>query len=259
MTRFLVLCIALVGPVVAADSTPSSSADEWKQRAERWLELERRTADEGNAWRAEREALETSRELMKTENERLQKRLDANALARDLFLKRLNTLQADLSEQETASTDLRAGLAAVEMRLRGVRERLPVPLREQVDDLFRRLNRGDETEGGAVTLSERAQTLVSIMTLMDQFNSRVTLTHHLYRDDDGGELDVQVLYWGLAMGLAVDVNGTRAWMLTPTDTGWSWQDHSDSAAAVRQLVDIHSREVRPALVSVPVALPEVQP
>jgi hypothetical protein len=238
--------LALLVPTTFA----STMAEDLKAQADRWIELERRTADEAARWRTDKEVLETSIQVLTREQTGLRTRLDANAVAAELFQSRLAQTESGLREQTDANAALEARCREIEARLLALAPSLPPPLAVKIDTMMKKLSRpAEERAAGA---AERAQMVVSILSAIDLFNNTLTLTHELRPAGDGTTIDVKVLYWGLAMGYAVDAPGSQAWLLAPGPQGWTWTPREADAPEIARLFDIYEKRVRPDLVELPV-------
>ncbi len=236
-------CALLAKPLRAADD---HSVDELKQATDRWIDLEARVAKEGNDWRAQKEVMTTSVEVLKKEREELQAKVSANDLAAGLFRTRFESSQLELDAQKKAHAALTEGCLAIERRARALLVRLPDPLQVRLQPMFDKLARSD---GDApVATSERTQLVVGILTAIDQFNNTLTLTHQLRPNGNGEMLDVKVLYWGLAMGYGIDTEGRHAWVLRPGPEGWQWTESPDGAAAIKTLVGVYEKQDKPQFV-----------
>jgi hypothetical protein len=223
-----------------------------KNQADRWIELEQRTAAEQNQWRSEKEVLETSREVLQKEQAALQTNLEAAELATGLFRTRFETAEAALAQHEAAHDLLRTRGEAIESRLRAILPRLPEPLRKTLNPLLLKLENRNEED--PISIAQKTQTLVAILSSIDRFNNSLTLTHQLRTNAAGETLDVKVLYWGLAVAYAVDARGEGAWMLVPGAEGWEWQDQQANASEIAALVAVYEKQQNPRLVALPAAL-----
>lgn len=240
--------LSLLAAALARAADPGPGPDELKRQADRWLELEQRTADERNAWRAQKELLETSIEVLKEEQQHLQSQVEANELASALFLERVEKARTELAAQQAAHTALEAGCVKLEQRLRTLWPRLPEPLQERIRPQLDRL----AGNGTPPTLSERAQAVVAALTAVDQFNQALTLTHHLRTNGAGEKTDVKVLYWGLAMAYGIDARGEHAWVIRPGPEGWEWTDATPHAREIRTLIEVQEKQRNAELVLLPV-------
>lgn len=240
------LALASLVTLVSAAEGP----DELKAQADRWIELEKNLADERNAWRPQKEALEASIHVLKSEQTTLQTRVEGNELAAAAFRNRLEVARADFAQQEAGHTILAAACQKLEQRLSALLPRLPGPLQERVQPHLTKL-RSPAGDDGA-TISERAQSLVSALTAIEQFNNSLTLTHELRPNGAGETVDVKVLYWGLSGAYAIDATGANAWILAPGRNGWEWRDAPAEAAAIRSLISVHEKQQNPSFVVLPI-------
>ncbi|MGH8019153.1 MAG: DUF3450 family protein [Opitutaceae bacterium] len=236
------------GPISGA--AEDEAASDLKAQADRWIDLEKRIADERNEWRTDKEILQTSVEVLKTEQSALQTKLEANELATSLFKTRLEQTEAQMAEHQAAHAALRTGTAELERRIQVLATRLPPPLTEKVGAMVEKLKAS--AEESVLSPAERTQTIVSILSSIDLFNNTLTLTHELRQRPTGETIDVKVLYWGLAMAYAVDASASQAWLVTPGADGWTWHDQSGNASRIKFLIDTYEKQRSPELVDLPV-------
>ncbi len=250
LRRAVVVAVAACGLAGLAPSPlPAADAAELKAQADRWVELEKKTADERAEWRTQKEVLAASVGVLEKERAALRARLEANELAAGLFNTKVDNARAELAAHETAHAALARGCAALEDRLRTLLVRLPEPLQDKVRPL---LEAPAPADGGEIAVSERARKLAAALTAIDQFNNSLTLTHHLRKDEAGGDVfDVKVLYWGLATGYGIDARGTRAWVLTPGASGWQWREEPVRVKEIGTLLAVYEKRHTPELVVLP--------
>lgn len=236
-------------PLGAAEA---GAVDETKQQADRWIELEMRIANERNEWRTQKQILETSREVLQREQTSLQSKLEANELATSLFRTRFEAAEAELAQHETAHETLNARCAELQERLGQLRPHLPQPLLDKIDPMWTKLENHNAED--PISVSERIQNIVGILSAIDQFNNNLTLTHELRENAAGEKLDIKVLYWGLAVAYAVDARREGAWVVVPTDSGWEWRDQRANAAEIAALIAIYEKQQSPGLITLPATI-----
>ncbi len=249
------LCVLFALSVLVPIASRGEAADDeaangLKAQADRWIELERRIADERNEWRTDKEILETSVEVLKKEQSGLRSKLEANELATSLFKRRLEQTQAEMAEHQAGHETLGAGIADLERRIEILATRLPPPLLEKVGPMVDKLKA--PAGESALSPSERTQTVVSILSSIDLFNNTLTLTHELRQRPTGQTIDVKVLYWGLAIAYAVDAPASQAWLVTPGADGWTWHDQSGNVTRIKALIDTYEKQRSPDLIELPV-------
>ena len=242
------LCWCIL-PGAPATGAEAENADTLKAQTDRWIELEKRSADERNDWRTQKEILVTSIDVLKKERTSLLSTIEANDLAAGLFKVRLDNARTEFAAHETAQASLETNGAALEKRLRALFLRLPDPLKEKVGPLLQKME--SAPDGAPPSVAEKTRALVSALTAIDLFNNTLTLTHHLRPNPPGETLDVKVLYWGLAVGYGIDAQGARAWMLTPGALGWEWKEASAHVREIRTLIAVYEKQQSPEVVALP--------
>lgn len=208
---------------------------------QQWVKVESELSRESNDWLVEKTILNDSLAVLAQQKAAL---TEAIATARETA-----------SAAETQRTDLdtqRAGLrsiadlvetriAALETGVLALLPRLPAPLATEIAPLVRRI---PTTDTARVVLSSRVQNVVGILTLVDKFNTGVTLVTEV-RDVEGAPKEVRTLYFGLATAYFLDASGSYSGRGTPGDTGWVWTTDASLAPSVGNLLAIYD-STRPA-------------
>jgi hypothetical protein len=65
---------------------------------------------------------------------------------------------------------------------------------------------------------------------------------------------LEVLYWGLSRGYALDRAAGKAWLGSPGPSGWKWEAHFESAPQVAALIAIYDDKAEPDFVLLPAAI-----
>jgi hypothetical protein len=68
-------------------------------------------------------------------------------------------------------------------------------------------------------------------------------------------VSVRVLYWGLAGAYGVDDANRRAWVISPGETEWEWEERSDIYDDVFELLKGYESETdSPRMISLPASI-----
>ncbi|MEM9157750.1 MAG: DUF3450 family protein [Verrucomicrobiota bacterium] len=236
--------------IIAAISTIRAQDDQItriEQDTDRWIEIQSNIASEKNNWKTDKELLEGSIKVLATRKSALEQMLDSNKTASGVFTSNYEKVANSITENEEAIAHLEQKLPAIEERLRTLASRLPRPIRSEVQAQLDKLPKpGDEIRATATT---RVQSLIATITAIDQFNNSLTLSHELRPDGNGGEIDVEILYWGLSAGYAATSKRDKAWVLTPAENGWDWSP-STEVEQISGLIALYEQSENPRLVSV---------
>ena len=126
---------------------------------------------------------------------------------------------------------------------------LPEPLVEKIKPLSRRLP--EDSTNTDLSLGERVQNIVGILSQADKFNTTITQTSEAREIDGGKVVEVRTLYWGLAMAYYVDGSGEYAGIGVPTADGWEWPRIESAGAEIKQLIDVYEGSEDISFVDVP--------
>jgi len=93
-----------------------------------------------------------------------------------------------------------------------------------------------------------------------QFDRVVTAGEDvLTLEGESGAKSLDVIYWGLSHGYAIDRSTRKAWLGRPGAGGWRWEPAPDAYARVAHLLDIARDRADPAFVVVPAQVTQALP
>lgn len=232
----------------------SKDLDILKNNTDRWIDIRSRSAKEAAQWEADKTILAATITTLTSSEEAVERSLAYFGEQFDKLAKETEAERERLAGHAETNAFLAEKIFAYEQRIKQLVPKLPQPLIDQLQPLLGKVS--SQEDAPTAPLPNRLQNLVAIMTLIDEFNNRVTLSHTIKTLESGESLDVRVLYWGLAIAYAVNGDGTRAWVLSPDQSGWSWRDATANAVEVKRLFDVYDKHVDPVMVSLPFAFQE---
>jgi hypothetical protein len=216
---------------------------------EQWVETRQIISEEQSDWRLEQSILKDTETLLSQELERLEqalKDLEASATAADEDRTRL---AAEKEALVSASSVVESEIAGLETQLHAIVKILPTPLVDKIKPLIRRLP--DDPGNTKLTLGERVQNIVGILSQADKFNTTITQTSESREIGDGRVVEVRTLYWGLGMAYYVDASGEYAGIGIPTTEGWEWPQVDGAGAQIKRLLDVYEGSEEIQFVEVP--------
>jgi hypothetical protein len=166
------------------------------------------------------------------------------------------TTAEERAELESLLEKRKVGVAeweTVEQRLKALtsellraRPTLPPRLSDALEMSFRSL------EGTELSAGERMQLAMVVLNRCAQFNRGINQGPEvLTLDGESGPKSLEVIYWGLSHGYALDPAAGKAWYGSPDAERWKWEARHDAAAHVAKLIAIYTDKADPAFVSVP--------
>lgn len=237
----LVLPLAL-----AAEPDPVEAVG---KAAGEWVKTRAETVRLQSDWSSQRELLEaTVRAVQERANNLETKRDDLKA--------RTAQEQDELQKMEAKNQAMSAALQGAGDRLKTLdgklvhlRPSLPPRLSAALELPYRSLAAAD------LPLGERMQLTMTVLNRCVQFNRVITHGEEVIQlpgDTEARALDV--IYWGLSHGYALDRKAGRAWLGAPGPEGWKWEPQADAAPAVARLISIVDDKTEPEFVTVPARL-----
>jgi hypothetical protein len=131
-------------------------------------------------------------------------------------------------------------------RLTRLRPSLPPRLSSALEMSYRSL------ATPTLPVGERMQLNMTIISRCTQFNRSITSEEEVVDvGGDGNARMMEVLYWGVSHGYALDRSSGTAWLGFPGPQGWRWEPHPEAAQSVAKLIAIYHDKADPEFVAVP--------
>ena len=102
---------------------------------------------------------------------------------------------------------------------------------------------------------DRMQLVMTMLNRCAQFNHTVTCGEEVLTiEGEQGTKSLEVIYWGLSHGYALDRAAGKAWYGSPGQKGWQWELRPDAVKPVSALVAVYNDKMDPDFVGVPATL-----
>ncbi len=235
----------------AASFTQIANADDLENTRnvlDQWVETNQLISKEQSDWKLEQSILKDTETLLTNELERLNnaiKELEDTATA---ATEDRTKLTEEKEELEAGSAIVLGQIGALETQMKAIVKTLPEPLVEKLKPLIRRLP--DNPEDTKLSMGERVQNIVGILSQTDKWNTTLTITSESREISEGKLVQVTTIYWGLAMAYYVDDSGSYAGIGVPSAEGWDWPEIAGAGPQIKKLIDIYEG-LEPEFVAVP--------
>ena len=239
----LSICLCLQG--IAAQQ----SIDETRALLDEWVETNQLISEERQKWRVEQSILSETKILLSNEISSLQesiKELENSTTVADEERSKLTTEKDSL---KAASNVVAGKVAALEAKISKLLPFFPEPLTESINPLIRRLPK--DPENTEAPLGERVQNIVGILNQANKFNNAIKLTSETRKLDNGKEIQVNTLYWGLAIAYYVDSSGNYAGISYPTANGWQASPIEGIGPQIKDLISVYEGDEAIQFVEIP--------
>lgn len=231
------LGIALATASLTAANAAGKDLQGTRDVLDQWVETKQMISKENTDWTVEQSILADTLTLLRNELDRINNAIEelegtTNAADAD---------RAKLTEEKDALTAGSAvvenQIGALETQMKRIVATLPKPLIEKIKPLMRRLP--EDPANTKLSLGERVQNIVGILSQADKFNTTITLTSDTREVQPGKVVQVSTIYWGLAIAYFTDDSGNFAGIGTPGSNGWQWSQVDGSGTQIKQLLEIY--------------------
>jgi carbon monoxide dehydrogenase subunit G len=251
MKRFLTtgLPLLLAGALIAGAATDSPVAAA-RSTLEQWVQTRQLISKTRSDWQADKELLEQSVRMFERELQNLAEQLAAVSTNRTRVDEEREAALAQQAALNAALERARELAGSLEQRVVALAPALPPPLQEKIQPLLNRIPAA--TAASRVGPVERLQNVVGLLNEVDKFNAAVTVVSEVQKKSDGAEVQVEVLYVGLAQAYFVDKSGQYAGVGRPSPSGWQWSERPELAGRIRQALAVYQNTTPAAFVALPV-------
>ena len=230
-------------------ASANASIDETRNTLEQWIETQQIISEEQNDWKVEQSILEETRTLLNNELERLSESISELEISATAADEKRNEINRTKDTLKSAADTIAVNVAALEAKTFKILPLLPEPLTERINPLIRRLPKDPETT--SLSLGERVQNIVGILSQANKFNNTITLTSEVRTVDNTTEVQVNTLYWGLAIAYFVDASGEYAGISYPSANGWQTSSIANAGLQIRELISVYEGDGDIKFVEVP--------
>lgn len=198
------------------------------------------------------------REMLESSLVALQERVRFLESRRDAILTKTASDRQTLAELKDAHAAAGKTMGEIAHRLDGLavallrlRPSLPPRLSQALELPYRSL------ADPATSPGDKVQLIVKVLNRCAQFNKTVTLADEALSPENTAESRLlEVLYWGLSHGYALDrVNG-KTYFGHPGEAAWVWEPLPDQAEKISALIAIYQDKADPVFVEVPTRVSE---
>lgn len=236
---------ALLGIAWPAIHAADALDDLGKTESE-WVSLRVETARLETAWREEHGLVASTLAALKERAVQAEERRD---LARAKTAKDREELAQLRTRTQSSAADVKAcdeHFRVLAAKLTTLRRSFPPRLSDALEMSFRSLANPN------LAPAERIQLVANVLNRCTQFNHLISVGQDVVElPGETTPKSLDVVYWGLSHGYAIDRSTRKAWLGTPASGDWRWTPAPDAFDGVDKLISIAADKADPAFVTVP--------
>ncbi len=217
-----------------------------------WVKTERLISEGAAEWKADKASMENLISVYQQEIETLSQIIaDAEKDTSAAEARRAELLESDQAVKDVENQALEA-VAQAEAEIKQLEAILPPPLKEELSPLFNNIPEDPDTT--KLSIAQRIQPVVAILTQIQKFNQVVTLVEDFREFEAGRTVQTETVYFGLGAAYYVDQANEHAGYGAPGPDGWEWKEDLALISNVRNFVDIYRGTQQARYIELPVSV-----
>ena len=226
--------------------------DTLQKASAEWVKTRTETVRLASEWSAQRELMESTVSALNQRAKNAEEKRDNLKAKTANDREELATIEAKNQISGEGLEKAEAHLKEMKDKLIRLRPSLPPRLSEALELPYRSL------AGPELALGDRMQLTMTVLNRCLQFNRTVSQGEEVLTiDGEAGPKSLEVIYWGLSHGYALDRAAGKAWLGSPGPQGWRWESHPEAAKAVAGLIAVYNGKADPEFEAVPARLGHV--
>lgn len=219
---------------------------------EKWVETSQIISKEKKNFKLAEEMLTGRIEIIESEIESLQKKIEETKLSITEADKKRSKLVENNEKFKSVAKAFKDVIVDLETKTREILKRLPDPIVERVKPLSQRFPKNpNETK---LSIGERFQNIVGVLNEINKFNREITIISEVRELTDGTSAEVASMYIGIGKAYYANVNGKAVGIGTISPDGWIWKPANESASNIVQAISIMKNESPAAFVQLPIEI-----
>lgn len=259
LALLLTLWVGLAGTLNAQQVPAASATKDYLQLSRellnKYYETQKILSREQADWKTGRELLQSRVDLMKAQLKELQTKTEEEnktISTSDTEREKLDAQNKELLKTQDLQVE---SIEKIEARVRKLWPLLPQFLQGKISGQYDRLPKpGMKREDIKLSVGERFVNVLLVLGEVNKFHGDITVLNERRKVAGGRELEVRVIYFGLAAayfagsGETADVGG----MLLPGPEGWEAVEDPKMAPLINDVISMNKSEKIAGFVSLPV-------
>ena len=243
-----------MGLVLSAIPVLNANPEALEEKVARWVETQNTLSKEKADWSIERDLILQMRDLLKAELDTITEGIEEALAETSDSTKVLAELQEKNDALRDSTQVLSDAMSAMEKSVISLSKAFPEPLLDKVAPLLKRIPQEGSEAVDKLSLSQRLQSVVGIISQAEKFNTTATIVGETREVETGKRVQVWTLYWGLAAAYFVDAQEQYSGYGRPTADGWKWETRNAMADEVHDLIDVKEGTAEPKFVVIEATL-----
>lgn len=218
--RSLIKPLSMALIMCSAVAVKADTVSELENLVNKWLQIENQNNALNAHWLEQKSTMAQTLTLLNAEQKQLSQLNERRQQNTSELAQKREQLISKQSKLESEQQQLNDQLTLIAQRLLSLQVQLPPPL------LTSWQNAGDLTNQ-QLTTTEKLQIALKMLTLLEDFQQRISIHEMAIRHPDGQEVWVKQLYLGASQAWFVSEDLSYVGIGFATDLGWQWKFDSN--------------------------------
>jgi len=243
-------CLALASCLLPAALLAADDAvNKIEKVATEWVKTRAETVRLETEWGSQQALLQSMVDALEQRSKVIQERKQLLEVQTARDREELESLGKKNDYSRTGLQTSEARLKEATKDLLALRPFLPPRLSTALDLAYQSL--GDP----GLSVGDRMQYAMTILNRCLQFNRAITASEEvLALPGEAAPKSLEVMYWGLSHGYALDRAAGKVWLGSPGPSGWQWEAQAATAGQVARLLAIAADRADPEFIVTPAKL-----
>ncbi|MFH2000052.1 MAG: DUF3450 family protein [Planctomycetota bacterium] len=176
--------------------------DEFEKRVREWLDLRQEFSQVKNKGKQQQGLLSDEMQMLEQQKGQLSKAVEVKRSQVNNLETKLGDAQLEMDAHTTSLERLTPSLLKAESLLKPWQQMLPFFMLPPLRETLKKLPEPEDPENPS-RLAQRLRTVIGLYSQLEQLNCSVHAEKLIIKDPDGKEQEMDVVFFGLALGFAV--------------------------------------------------------
>lgn len=252
----LLLMAVSVSPLVAQQPVVE---DPVRESLRLWVETMKNRQEQQDAWKRDQEVLQNYREGLERELLDLKKIITETKERNQAADRESLDLTAKITAYQNAQKVLGDSVRVLETAALTQAKRLPTILQKdaRMAQFITEITKdsqltGDNSNDG---LPKRVNNILAFLGEAEKWQQTIHIKEEVHAIKDGREMNLKMMYLGLAVAYGVSTEGQVAIVGTPGPEGWTFEEKPELHASISEAIASTVGDRDPSFTTLPVRLP----
>ena len=224
-----------------------------------WVETMKERQEQQDAWKRDQEVLQNYREGLQRELEDLKKIITETKERNQAADKESLDLTAKITAYQNAQKVLGDSVRVLEIAALTQAKRLPSTLLKdpRMAQFITEITKDTALTGEKINdgLPKRVNNILAFLGEAEKWQQTIHIKEEVHKVKDGREMNLKMMYLGLAVAYGVSTEGQVAIVGTPGAEGWTYEEKPELFTSITEAIASTMGDRDPSFTTLPVRLP----